>query len=125
MGEAAQTAIYRDLLVAHAGRGHHPHVRHEGRVAAQQRPRRVRPGMRALQVDPEFQKQFETQIRALLRAAATAGHLRILLPFVTGVEDVRAARAIVTRVTQQLKAERRRGADACRSGRWSKCPPPR
>jgi phosphotransferase system enzyme I (PtsI) len=105
VGEAAQTEIYRDLLSRMPGdvtirtfdtKDVWP--RSSGR-------RRVRPGMRALHVDPEFQKQFETQIRALLRAAATAGHLRILLPFVTGVEDVRAARAIVTRVTQQLKAD--------------------
>ena len=105
VGEAAQTEIYRDLLSRMPGEvtirtfdTKDVWPRSSGR-------RRVRPGMRALHVDPEFQKQFETQIRALLRAAATVGHLRILLPFVTGVEDVRAARAIVTRVTQQLKAE--------------------
>ncbi len=106
VGEAAQTEIYRDLLSRMPGdvtirtfdtKDVWP--RTSGR-------RRVRPGLRAIHVDPEFQKQFETQIRALLRAAATThGHLRILLPFVTGVEDVRAARAIVTRITQQLKAD--------------------
>jgi phosphotransferase system enzyme I (PtsI) len=104
VGEAAQTEIYRDLLSRMPGEvtirtfdTKDVWPRTSGR-------RRVRPGLRALHVDPEFQKQFETQIRALLRAAH-AGHLRILLPFVTGVEDVRAARAIVARLTQQLKAD--------------------
>ena len=64
--------------------------------------------------------QFKKQIRALLRAAASAGRLRILLPFVTDVDDFRAARAGIAR-TRAAAAARRRGADACRSGRWSKC----
>jgi phosphotransferase system enzyme I (PtsI) len=46
---------------------------------------------------------FQAQLRALLRAAAH-GPLRIMFPFVSGLEELRAARAAVARATEALRA---------------------
>ena len=59
-------------------------------------------GIRLLLRRPEL---FETQLAAILRAAA-AGPARVMLPMVTNVEEVRAAREIYERVARRL---RRRG----------------
>jgi len=59
-------------------------------------------GIRLLLRRPEL---FETQIAAILRAAV-AGPVRMLLPMVTTVAEVRAAREIYERVARRL---RRRG----------------
>lgn len=59
-------------------------------------------GIRLLLREPEL---FETQLAAILRAAA-AGPVRILLPMVTTVAEVRQAREIYERVHRRL---RRRG----------------
>ena len=55
-----------------------------------------------LQVDPARHAQFEEQIRALL-ASASAGRLRILLPFVTDVDDLRFARAAIAGAAEALR----------------------
>ncbi len=59
-------------------------------------------GIRLLLREPEL---FETQLAAILRAAV-AGPVRILLPMVTNLSEVRAAREIYERVIRRL---RRRG----------------
>ena len=59
-------------------------------------------GLRLLLRRPEL---FETQLTAILRAAA-AGPVRVLLPMVTNVAEVRDAREIFDRVARRL---RRRG----------------
>ena len=59
-------------------------------------------GIRLLLRQPEL---FETQLAAILRAA-TAGQVRVLLPMVTALHEVRAAREIYERVARRL---RRRG----------------
>ncbi len=46
---------------------------------------------------------FKTQLRALLRAAAH-GSLRIMFPFVSSVQEVRAARALLTEARAELEA---------------------
>jgi phosphotransferase system enzyme I (PtsI) len=46
---------------------------------------------------------FKTQLRALIRAAAH-GSLRILFPFVSSVQEVRAARALIAEVKGELDA---------------------
>ena len=46
---------------------------------------------------------FQAQLRALLRAAVH-GPLRIMFPFVTGVEELRAARAAVAQAAEALRA---------------------
>jgi phosphotransferase system enzyme I (PtsI) len=46
---------------------------------------------------------FKTQLRALLRAAAH-GSLRIMFPFVSSVQEVRAARALLAEARSELEA---------------------
>ncbi len=60
-------------------------------------------GIRLLLRQPEL---FETQLAAILRAAH-AGPVRVLLPMVTNVAEIRAAKAIYRRVADRL---RERGA---------------
>src|SRR4029077_1964240 len=48
---------------------------------------------------------FKTQLRALLRAAAH-GSLRIMFPFVSSVQEVRAARALLAEARGELQARR-------------------
>jgi len=60
-------------------------------------------GLRGLRLSLSLEEVFRTQLRALLRAASH-GPLRIMFPFVTGVDEVRAARAIVAQVTEELRS---------------------
>ncbi len=57
--------------------------------------RRTRPGLRGLRLGLANPDLLRTQLRALVRASAH-GPLRIMFPFVTGVEEVRQARAMLT-----------------------------
>jgi phosphotransferase system enzyme I (PtsI) len=65
-------------------------------------------GLRGLRLSLSFDEVFQAQLRALLRAAAH-GPLRIMFPFVTGVEELREARAAVVQARDALLA---RGIDA-------------
>jgi phosphotransferase system enzyme I (PtsI) len=56
--------------------------------------RRTRPGLRGLRLGLANPAVLRTQLRALARAAAH-GPLRVMFPFVTGVEEVRQARAML------------------------------
>jgi len=94
--EAAQTAVYRRLLAAVPGE---VTIR---TFDAEPEPGGRHLGLRMLQVDAARRAQFEEQIRALL-TAADAGRLRILLPFVTDVDDVRFARAAIGRAAESLR----------------------
>ncbi|MBM3806675.1 MAG: phosphoenolpyruvate--protein phosphotransferase [Acidimicrobiia bacterium] len=67
----------------------------------QQRRRRTRPGLRGLRLGLANPGLLRTQLRALVRASAH-GPLRIMFPFVTAVEEVRQARAILTEVEHEL-----------------------
>jgi phosphotransferase system enzyme I (PtsI) len=109
LDEEAQYRVYRRLLEAMDG----------GRVtvrtfdvseaqlglAAAGEPSRAPLGLRGLRLSLSFDAVFQAQLRALLRAAAH-GPLRVMFPFVTGVEELRAAR---TAVAQAADALRRRG----------------
>lgn len=59
-------------------------------------------GLRAIRYSLSRPEIFETQISALLRAA-TRGNLRIMLPMISGVDEVREARDIVAQVARRLK----------------------
>jgi len=63
--------------------------------------RRTRPGLRGLRLGLANPEVLRTQLRALVRASAH-GRLRIMFPFVTAVEDVRQARAMLTEIQGQL-----------------------
>ena len=60
-------------------------------------------GLRGVRLSLANDEVFQTQLRALLRAAVH-GPLRIMFPFVSGVEELRAARAGVERAAAALRA---------------------
>ncbi len=65
-------------------------------------------GLRAIRLSLAAPSIFRTQIRAILRAALHPdGHarLKILLPFVSNLDEVRTARAIIEDVARELRAE--------------------
>jgi phosphotransferase system enzyme I (PtsI) len=102
--EARQRQIYADLLAREAGevtiRTFDQKLEHptDGDPA-------IRPhlGLRALEVNAPFRDAFVVQIRALL-ASARAGRLRILLPFVTSVDDLKHARRLIAQSADDLRA---------------------
>ena len=63
--------------------------------------RRGRPGLRGLRLGLARPEILSTQLRALVRAG-TRGRLRIMFPFVTGIEEVREAKAILAEVCADL-----------------------
>ena len=107
LDEDAQYAAYRRLLEAMAG----------GRVTVRTfdvteaqmgltpgaENTRSPLGLRGLRLSLSFDEVFQAQLRALLRAAVH-GPLRIMFPFVTGVEELRAARTAVTQARETLRA---------------------
>lgn len=62
-------------------------------------------GYRAIRYCLDRPDVFKVQLRALLRAGAERGNLKIMLPLVTGVEEVRSARGILQQCKQELEAE--------------------
>src|SRR5215218_6022250 len=66
-------------------------------------------GLRGLRLSLSRPEMFRQQLRAMLRAAAH-GHLRVLLPFVSSVEEVRAARALLRDVAAEIGGGRSLGA---------------
>ncbi len=61
-------------------------------------------GLRAIRYCLKEQTMFRTQLRALLRASVY-GKLRILIPFITDVTEVRAVKALVADVRRELRDE--------------------
>ena len=63
--------------------------------------RSARPGLRGLRLGLARPQVLRTQLRALLRAAP-AGTLRIMFPFVTSVEELRQARAVLAALAAEV-----------------------
>ena len=61
-------------------------------------------GLRAIRYCLKRQDIFQTQLRAILRAAAY-GHVRILLPMISGVDELREARRNITEAAAGLEKE--------------------
>lgn len=61
-------------------------------------------GLRALRLALREREIFVTQLRGLLRASMH-GDLRIMLPFVSGLDELREARLIIGEVTDRLRRE--------------------
>ncbi len=61
-------------------------------------------GLRGIRLSLTRKDLFVRQVRAMLRASAH-GSLRLLLPFVTTVEEVRVARGLIEEAEQTLNAE--------------------
>ena len=128
-GEDEQYHVYRQLVGTDgAAAGHDPHVRHRrasARAAAGRcRARRAlvprctsgagHAGLRGIRFGLAQPSIFKTQLRALLRAAAH-GPLRIMFPFVSSVQEVRAARALLAEARAELDGARHRRPARCRS----------
>lgn len=63
--------------------------------------RRARPGLRGLRLGLARPDLLRTQLRALVRASAH-GQLRMMFPFVTSVEEVRQARALLRQAAEDV-----------------------
>lgn len=68
-------------------------------------------GLRGIRFSLQVPKVFRTQLRAIARAAAF-GTLRIVLPLITGVDELRQARRILGEVLQELREEGQTGVDS-------------
>mgnify|MGYP000903923891 CR=1 FL=1 len=62
-------------------------------------------GYRAIRICLENKKIFNTQLRALMRASKY-GNLKIMFPMVSSIEELRAAKAELKSVTNELKREK-------------------
>jgi len=62
-------------------------------------------GLRAIRLSLSIEYIFRTQIKAILRAAVF-GNLKILLPFVSNVDEVRQAKSIIADAERELRVER-------------------
>ncbi len=60
-------------------------------------------GLRGIRLSLVLEEIFQAQLRALLRAASH-GPLRIMFPFVSGLEQLRAARRAVAQAAETLRA---------------------
>ncbi len=60
-------------------------------------------GLRAVRLSPAMPEVFKAQLRALLRASRH-GRLRIMFPFVSGVEQLREAKAALREAAAELEA---------------------
>ena len=107
LDEDAQYAVYRRLIEAMGGG--RVTVRtfdvSEGQMGLSRSGESSRSplGLRGLRLSLSFDEVFQAQLRALLRAAVH-GPLRIMFPFVTGVEELRAAKTAVGHATEALRA---------------------
>jgi phosphotransferase system enzyme I (PtsI) len=106
LDEDAQYIVYRRLIEAMAGG--RVTVRtfdvSEGQMGLSRSGESTRSplGLRGLRLSLSFDEVFQAQLRALLRAAVH-GPLRIMFPFVTGVEELRAARTAVSHAAETLR----------------------
>ncbi|MEE9292701.1 MAG: phosphoenolpyruvate--protein phosphotransferase [Acidobacteriota bacterium] len=81
----------------------------ESEIESNTPPGRAEPnpvlGLRAIRRSLKSQEPFRLQLRGILRAA-THGKVRVLLPMVSSVEEVRQARELIRDVARELEAER-------------------
>ncbi|HCL31140.1 MAG TPA: phosphoenolpyruvate--protein phosphotransferase [Candidatus Latescibacteria bacterium] len=61
-------------------------------------------GWRGIRICLDTPELFKTQLRAILRAG-TKGDARILLPMISGLDEVRRARQMIAEVQQELRQE--------------------
>lgn len=106
LDEDGQYAIYRQLVETMApapvtvrtfDAGEDLLRRFEGRPGR----RRSRLGLRGIRLTLAEPELFATQLRALLRASRH-GHLRVMLPFVSSVEEIQQARAALAKAAADV-----------------------
>jgi len=105
LSEDQQVEIYRELLAALAPRPVTVRTfdldeRQPGPWTSRER-RDTRPGLRGLRLGLARPEVLTTQLRALLRAAP-AGRLRVMFPFVTSVEEMRSATALMREAAERV-----------------------
>jgi phosphotransferase system enzyme I (PtsI) len=64
---------------------------------------RSRLGLRSIRLTLKRRELLRAQLRALVRAAAH-GHLRVLFPFVSGIDELREARSVLDEARQEVQA---------------------
>ena len=107
--EAEQAAIYRDAVTRLAPR---PVVIRTWDLGGKKGYRQLAGleesnpvlGLRGIRLCFKRPAMFRTQIRALLRAA-TSGDLRILIPMISGIEEIRRVRTLVEDQREELRNE--------------------
>ncbi len=120
--EDEQYAMYRSLIEQVAPkpvtiRTFDLDERQVGRDHSRTERRRTRPGLRGLRLGLANPEGLRTQLRALVRASAH-GPLRIMFPFVTAVEEVRQARAIL----REIQGESRTNPELIKVGAMIEIP---
>jgi phosphotransferase system enzyme I (PtsI) len=99
--EEAQIHTYRQLLEAMRPMPVTIRTFDAGDERGETGDHRERFGLRGIRAGLHHDPRFVVQIRALLRSAS-AGNLRILLPFVTSGEEIGRARAIIEDVARSI-----------------------
>lgn len=72
-------------------------------------------GMRAIRFCLKEKELFKVQLRAILRASAY-GKLRVMFPMISGIEEIREAKAILAEVKNELLSEGTRLGDSIETG---------
>ncbi len=107
--EDEQAAVYTRAVQAAAGRPvliRALDVGGDKPLASLALPREPNPflGRRGVRLYPLHQDIIRVQLRAMLRASA-AGPVRIMLPMISSLDEVRSARALLARAQAELRAE--------------------
>jgi phosphotransferase system enzyme I (PtsI) len=63
-------------------------------------------GLRSIRLCLHYKELFKTQLRAILRASAIAGNLRLMLPLVSGIGEVLQAKHVLNEVRAELSRQR-------------------
>ena len=63
-------------------------------------------GLRSIRLCLHYKELFKTQLRAILRASAIAGNLRLMLPLVSGIGEILQAKQIFNEVRTELSRQR-------------------
>jgi phosphotransferase system enzyme I (PtsI) len=78
-------------------------------------------GLRGIRFSLTHPEIFRTQLRAVLRATAH-GHVRVLLPMISSLEEVRAARVLLREAAEELRREGRAMAERIECGAMIEVP---
>ncbi len=125
--EDEQFRAYRDAIVAMAGRpvtlrtldlGADKAIGGPLQLATEENPAL---GLRGIRHSLAYRDIFKVQLRAMLRASAY-GPMRILLPMVSAVEEVREARELIELTTDEVRRARHPVADSIPLGAMIEVP---
>ncbi|HHF52018.1 MAG TPA: phosphoenolpyruvate--protein phosphotransferase, partial [Candidatus Aminicenantes bacterium] len=63
-------------------------------------------GLRGFRLSLRERKHFKIQLRAILRASALYKNVRIMLPMITGIEEIEEAKLIIGEIKEELKDQK-------------------